>query len=422
MNLPGGAERGTEQMHIEALAFLRDSERRREWRAFYDLLYTAPPIYLGHNDYLGHDEWLLAGRDDVISVMKNEHAEVTALYPVTLSPLLNELFLGLLSFERGAEHHRLRSLVRPLFSAAGMSCLQRHVSSMLDNLLYPAVFQPEGCDVLSTLGVRVPEAISCLLLDVAPADWDPIGHWSRVMYKQMGRYNQSEAEIRESETAYRDFSEYVGRRMNGEGAVLYGGVGEALVAAWRKHELNDRQLLSYFALFLLTGLDTLTYAIGNSLWFLGNAPKVFSTLRDSPERAAPAFDEAMRLWGPIRLCIRHLQQPVRLSAGVVPQGSLVFLLIHAANRDPRRLDQPDDLVWHRKKLDDLAFGVGPHGCLGSALGKMVGRTLYRSLAERCHSLQVNPEKDNPQVIASLPILGIESVRLFAEPGRRGNRR
>jgi len=286
---------------------------------------------------------------------------------------------------------------------------------MLDDLLYPAVFEPEGCDILATLGVRVPQTISCLLLDVSTSDWDAIGRWSRTMYKQIGWYDQSEDEVRDAETTYREFCEYVWRRTREDGRIKYGGVGEALIDAWRDGNLNDKQLLSYFSLFLMTGMDTLTYAIGNSLWFLGNSLEVFSALQTEPKLAGVAFDEAMRLWGPIRMCVRQLQRAVQLNSGILPARSFVFLLLHAANRDPRLMDQPNDFQWNRRKDDNIAFGVGAHDCLGYPIGKMVGTMLYRTLAERCESIWVSPGKDNPKFIQSLPILGVESVRLFAEP-------
>lgn len=415
MNLPAAVDGDADPMLQESVAFLKSPERRRRWREFYRLAHAAPPVYLGH------DEWLIAGRDDVLAAMRDEGAELTARYPTTLSPELNELFLGMLPFESGAEHRRLRALTQPLFSAATMARLQVHVAALMDELLYPAAFRPEGCDVLGTLGVRVPELMSGLLLDAAPAERPAIGQWARLMYGQLGRYDQDEAEIRESEAACLNLRAYVRRRIAGEGEEKCSGIGAALVEARHRGELSDEQLTCYFALFLFTGLDTLTYAIGNSLWFLGNSPELFAALRRSPELVDIAFAETMRLWGPIRLCVRQLQRPVRLGGVNLPEGSTVFLLVHAANRDARRLERCDELLLQRRRGEDLAFGVGPHGCLGTAVGKLVGRTLFRSVVANCASLRATPGLDDPPFIASQPILGIQSVRLFAQPdpGRAG---
>ena len=395
-----------------ALAFMQNPECRRDWRAFYKVAFAVSPLRLDNG------QWLIAGRDDVISVMKDEGAELTPLYPATGSPEINELFLGMLPFEQGAEHRRLRLLVSPHFSLAALFLLQRQLAALLDELIYPAIFQPDGCDVLSALGLRLPPALSCYLLDVAPSDWVSVGSWAGQLYRQLGRYDQREDELRDAAAAYRSLCEYVEQRKKGERSITCGGVGDSLLSAWRNGSLNDHQLLSYFALFLLTGWDTITYAVVNSLWFLGNAPDIFAALHRAPEAADAAFDEAIRLWGPIRLVVRHLQRAVPVSSGAVPEGSLVFLLIHAANRDPSRVARPDEPDLNRKQGDDLSFGVGAHGCLGTALGKMVGRALFRSLAERCRSLHAHPGPEDPRFIPSLPILGVESVRLFAEAAER----
>jgi cytochrome P450 len=321
----------------------------------------------------------------------------------------------MLPHQHGTEHRRLRAVTRALFKETATRRLQNQIVGMLDSLLYPAVFKLDGCDIVNTLGVQVPETVSCILLDVAPGDRDAVGTWARQIYQQIGVYDQSEHEARTAETVYGEFHEYVMRRSKQPTGTVYGGVGQTLLDAHRGGALDDSQLLSYFALFLLTGLDTLTYAIANSVSFLGGSPEVFDQLRHEPELAGPAFREAMRLWGPIRLCVRHLHQPVELPATRIPENSVVYALIHAANRDPKRIARPDDLLWDRPARDSLAFGIGPHGCLGGALGITVGRALYYSLSVRCRTVRTTANISTASFVSSLPILGLDDVWLFAEP-------
>jgi Cytochrome P450 len=368
--------------------------------------------------YLRRNEWLIAGRDDVLATMRSSDAVVTALYPAALSPTLNELFLGLLSFENGDAHRRLRDITRSRFTASATEELSSHVAAVIDRELYPFVFEPTGADVVGGVGAAIPEAISGLLLDVDPIDWPSIGAWSRAMYQQMGRFDLSPVEIAAGEAAHHAFRDYVRRRMRDGTQHHFGGVGELLLLAWRKGELSDQELERYFALFLFTGLDTLTYAIANSLWFLANSPELFANLRTDPAAADRAFGEAMRLWGPIRICVRYLQNAVPLGAGAIPGGSIVYLLLHAANRDSRRLERPGEALLDRKGGERTAFGVGAHGCMGTAIGLLVGRLLFRSVATRCERIWATPGED-PRFIPSMPILGIDGVRLFAEPVRRG---
>jgi cytochrome P450 len=233
------------------------------------------------------------------------------------------------------------------------------------------------------------------------------------MYARLGRYDESETELARADDAYRSFEAYVRHRARTGAQTVFGGIGEALIGYWRRRDLDDAQLLSYFALFLLTGLDTLTHAIGNTLWYLGNDPGVYATLRAAPWRASYAFDETLRLWGPVRTCVRNLENEVAITDTVLPEGATVFLLVHAANRDRRRIRDPNHFRWDRRGAAFLSFGAGPHGCMGTALGRMIGTLLFSTIAHHCASLSATPGGDDAELIPSLPILGLTSVKLFA---------
>lgn len=394
----------------QALAFLAQAEARRNWRSFYQLVHRTYPVDLGNN------EWLLARRDDVLAAMRSRDAELTALYPATRPPALNEILLGMLPFESGSEHQRLRSIVKALFTAKSVSRLNSEIRCTVDEVLYPCVFEEDGCDVLETLGVRIPERTSCLLLDVADADTAVVGAWAREMYAHLGRYDQTAEELEDADDLVARFRKYVRCRCDGRAeATIRGGIGEALVAARRNGELTEEEVVAYFALFMLTGLDTLTYAVGNALWFLGNRPDIFTTLRRHDRACGAAFAETMRLWGPVRLCVRHLHAPVRLETEELPAGSLVFLMLHAANRDPDAFADPGEFRWDRETREDLAYGVGPHGCLGTAVGRLVGRSLFESLIAHCASIEATPGLEDVDFVASLPMLGVADVRVWATP-------
>jgi cytochrome P450 len=407
--IPEPADEFAKSLGALALEFLRNPARREEWRDFYDLFHRVPPLPIGDG------EWVVTRWPDVRATMGHNSAELTALFPSTSIPEVNKLMLGMLPHESGSEHRRMRALTQPLFKEGRLSGLEPEIVRQVESLLYPAAFTEVGSDIVGTLGVRVPEILSCLLLDVAPEDRGAVGNWSRTLYRQMGRYDQSASETDAARAAYYGIRDYVLRRARMPSGPVYGGVGRELFGAWEGGRLDDDQLLSYFALFLLTGLDTITYAIANSVCFLGSSPQVFSRLRQSPDLSGVAFSEAMRLWGPIRLCVRHLQKEVPTPSCTIPEGALVFILIHAANRDPECVADPDQVRWDRSGRESMAFGIGPHGCLGGALGMLVGRILFRSLCTRCTRIRVTPDLGRASFIPSLPILGIEDVRLYAEP-------
>ncbi|HEY7874858.1 MAG TPA: hypothetical protein VIG64_07015, partial [Actinomycetota bacterium] len=150
---------GTELLS-DARAFLTDPEARLEWRSLYPRLHAAATVDLGDQ------HWLVAGHDDARRVFRDPGSAVRAPFPVTSSPLLNELFLGLLPYEHGPSHARLRGLTQGFFSTPALGRIEPHLTTALSDDLFPAVFESHGCDVSTTLGVNIPQVASCLLLDV----------------------------------------------------------------------------------------------------------------------------------------------------------------------------------------------------------------------------------------------------------------
>lgn len=392
-----------------ARAFLRDPGCRSDWREFYQAFRGVPPLPIGD------DEWIVTRWADVHALMCHDSAELVPPYPSAGIPDVNQLLLGMLPHESSATHRRLRALTQPALTPSALASLEGAVRAGLDDLLYPATFSKHGCDVHATLGVRVPELLSCLLLDVAPDDRAAVVGWSHLLYRQIGRYDHSPDEAEETRRELDAMRDYVLRRARQGSRPGADEIGTRLFVAHRDGDLDDDQLVSYFALFLLAGQDTVTFALTNAACFLGSAPDVFARLVTRRELAAEAFAEAMRLWGPIRLCVRTVTTSLTSQGATIPAGARVFALVHAANRDPLRHEHPDEFRWGRDRHASLAYGVGRHGCLGAGLGALVGRALFESLSERCASLTATPNLEEAGFVPSLPILGIDGVRLFGSP-------
>jgi hypothetical protein len=280
------------------------------------------------------------------------------------------------------------------------------------------VFEPPGCDVLRTLGIELPLLTSCLLLDIPPTDRPAVGVWAETFYGQIGRYGQTRDSLARAERIYHEFASYMLGRARRPDGFATGSLCKALVAARNDGTLTDDELLSYFALFLLTGMETTTNAIGNTLWFLAHHPDVYSRLRDDPKLTATAFDEIVRLWGPIRLCVRQTLRQVDQSGWRLPGGATVFAMVHAANRDPRRYCDPDAFVWNRSPRSHLGFGTGAISCLGSSLARLIGTTVVSTLIARCSTLHASAPAESPEWTPSLAILGLSELQLFADEDRR----
>jgi cytochrome P450 len=115
-------------------------------------------------------------------------------------------------------------------------------------------------------------------------------------------------------------------------------------------------------------------------------------LRQDPTLAAAAVEELLRYDGPIGALVRVVREAYPLHGKVLKPGERVFLLMNAANRDPRAYDQPDRLDLHRHGPPHLTFGFGPHICLGFPLARLEGQIALPAVLARWSSIERSDER------------------------------
>jgi cytochrome P450 len=104
---------------------------------------------------------------------------------------------------------------------------------------------------------------------------------------------------------------------------------------------------------------------------------------------ADAISEFARLHAPVQWVSRVTTRAVPMHSTVIPSGQRVLLLIGAANRDPRRFDQPDAFDPDREAGHGISFGLGVHTCLGVPLTRLQARVALEVLLERLPGLRLN---------------------------------
>ncbi|MDH6708178.1 hypothetical protein P3T27_004917 [Kitasatospora sp. MAA19] len=185
--------------------------------------------------------------------------------------------------------------------------------------------------------------------------------------------------------------------------------GEGEAAALTEQELRDTLLLVVSA-----GYETTVNLIDNGIALLLTHPDQLAEVRAGRARWSDVVEEALRHDAPVaHLPLRYAVEDIRLSDEVtIRRGEAILAAYAAAGRHPCRYgDTGDAFDVTRPVKDHLAFGHGPHFCLGAPLARMEAETALRRLFERFPDLALAPGAELAPVASlisnghrSLPVL------------------
>lgn len=191
-----------------------------------------------------------------------------------------------------------------------------------------------------------------------------------------------------------------------------GGWGAVLMEAVAQGHISKFDAVKTLNGYLTAGMDTTVNAISALLRVLAERPDVWNAIRADSTRIRPAVDEILRLESPVTGFFRVTTRELDLDGTVIPQGARVMLHWAAANRDPRKYENPDEYVLARNPIDHLAFGFGQHFCAGRGLAALE----LAAIVEAFVPLVERFELDGEVIRSGNPVVhGLDSVPLTVTP-------
>ncbi len=146
--------------------------------------------------------------------------------------------------------------------------------------------------------------------------------------------------------------------------------------------------------FLSAGIDTTVYAIGNALLCFAENPGEWRKLRQDPGKARAAFEEVMRLEPSFQCYFRTTTRAADIAGVPIDAEEKIYISVGAANRDPRRWDDPARFDIARKTVGHIGFGTGIHGCVGQMIARMEIEMLLKAMVEHVAEIELTapPER------------------------------
>ena len=153
-------------------------------------------------------------------------------------------------------------------------------------------------------------------------------------------------------------------------------------ATFRGRPLTREEMLGYGSIMFAGGRDTVINSISGVIGHLSKSPADFEYLREDQTRIVHAGEEFFRAISPVTHIGRVCPARTEIHGASVEPGSLVSLCFASANYDETVFATPEEVRLDRKPNPHVAFGFGPHLCLGAAHARLVVRTLLKCLCEQ----------------------------------------
>ncbi|GAA3194499.1 cytochrome P450 [Actinocorallia longicatena] len=186
------------------------------------------------------------------------------------------------------------------------------------------------------------------------------------------------------------------------------GFGAAIWAAADRGDLLPEQAPLVVRSLLSAGVDTTVHGLAAVLYAFAGHPHQWRKLRNDPQLARVAFDEAVRWQSPVQFFFRTAEQDIEIGGVTVPEGKKILMFLGAANRDPRRWDRPDDFDLDRNPSGHVGLGMGLHQCVGQHVARLEAEAVLTALARRVQDITLvgQPQRHHNNTLrafASLPV-------------------
>jgi cytochrome P450 len=305
--------------------------------------------------------WLVTGYEECRTVLADPRFSVD---PQSLRPAAEPRADGMFLTMDPPAHTRLRRQLTGQFTVRRMRRLETRIAELAAELIAAARAAGPAADLVAAFTLPLPSLVICELLGVAYADRAEFQERAGVM---LGLTSSAQDKQQAAVALYRFMAELVaGKRAQPADDLLSG-----LVQADADPPLSDRELVDIAVLLLLAGHETTANMLALSTFALLENPDQLAALRADPALIDGAVEELLRYLSVIHLGPRRVAtQAVTVGGTDIAAGETVMLSVPAANRDPRHWPQPDRLELTRPRGPHVAFGHGPHQCLGQQLARI----------------------------------------------------
>lgn len=366
--------------------------------AVWDWMRRESPV---HYDAVA-DVWGIARYDDVLAIEKDPKT-----FSSKRAPRPHGTPLPMMISMDDPQHQRRRSLVNRGFTPRRIGELEDTVAALCRRIV-DRVIDAGECDAVWDIAAPLPLLVIAELLGFEEEHYDDLLAWSDDMIRATTLDpppGVADAGLR-AMLGFRELQlGVIADRRDEPRDDLISILCAAEVDGER---LDDESIVQETLLLLIGGDETSRHVITGGLLALLEHPDQRAWLAEDMHRLPVAVEELLRWVSPIKNMARTVTRDLELRGRQLHEGDQVMLFYPSANRDEAVFDRPDELDLTREPNPHLAFGFGPHFCLGASLARLELRVMFRELLTRLPDLELANDEPLPYRPSNF-ICGLEAM-------------
>ena len=328
-------------------------------------------------------------------------------FGVMMNEDMNQVLRGNTLCSDGEHHNKLRKVTAAPLTPAALKSLQDEVREESENLV-SALVEKRSFEAVTELAQYLPLKIVSNAVGLPEQGREKMLEWSAGMFNCFGPLNdrtQTSIPVLDAMMQYATNEAVIGKLREGSWA-------EAIHEAAARGDVPQEAVPVLMIDYMGPSLDTTVAGIASAVWHFANAPAEWDKVRENPTLIRNAINEVLRLESPLQDFGRYVANDVEMDGITLPADSRVICFYGAGNRDPRQFADPTRFdVTRTNSNTHLAFGAGPHQCLGMNLARLEMTSLFTELARKVKRFHIKSEE---QLLHNI-IRSFERIDVEIEP-------
>jgi cytochrome P450 len=363
------------------------------------------PVIAVDDTVMGPAFYQVTRYKDAETVLRDDKTFSSSINGEHIGQFMGDLILAM----GGDEHRKYRNLVAKAFRASQLEQWDDSLVRPTINRLIDAIAPLGRADLVQTITSKYPVQVICGIVGVPLDDAEQFAQWAEEINTgplsparghaasaAMVEYLRPLVEARRTEPTGDFLSDLVHEEVDGE-------------------QLTDSKIYGFLRLLLPAGGETTFRVMGNALFALLTHPEVLAQVSADRELVPDVIEETLRWETSVTMVSRVAAADTEVGGCPIAKDSAVGVVTGSANRDESRWEDASEWKLGRPAQHHLAFGTGPHQCLGMHLARLELRVGLNTILDRLPNLRLDPAHNEDAIIEGYAFRGPRALPVLFDP-------